>query len=363
MLRDFMASNREEILARARERVAERASPAATDVELTQGLPMFFEQLLEALGNVSSTVSVDAVVNHVEIQDTARKPGAALFRQGLTVAQVVRDYGDICQVIMALAVERKSPIAAYEFQAFNLCLDDAIAGAVTEYSKQREKHASNEGTERIGTLAHEMRNLLNSAMLSFASIKRGVVATGGSTSATLERSLLRLQALIDYSLADVRLEAGLQNLELIPLWEVISEVEVGAELLAQTRGLRLVVTSVDAGVIVKADRQILAAAIANLLQNAFKFTRPDTSVHLTAHATPTHVLIDVADECGGLVGAAADLLKPFVQMGRDRTGLGLGLSICQKAVTAIDGELRIVDVPGKGCVFTIDLPRRSPLTS
>jgi len=41
----------------------------------------------------------------------------------------------------------------------------------------------------------------------------------------------------------------------------------------------------------------------------------------------------------------------------DRTGLGLGLSICSKAVKAMAGELRIRDLPGKGCIFTIELPR------
>jgi signal transduction histidine kinase len=57
----------------------------------------------------------------------------------------------------------------------------------------------------------------------------------------------------------------------------------------------------------------------------------------------------------------ASLLEPFTQQGSDRSGLGLGLSICRKAVKAMAGELRIRDLPGKGCVFTIDLPMR-PVT-
>ena len=55
-----------------------------------------------------------------------------------------------------------------------------------------------------------------------------------------------------------------------------------------------------------------------------------------------------------------NLLQPFVQKGRDRTGLGLGLSICQKAVKSMAGELHIRDLPGEGCIFTIDLPRQPP---
>ncbi|HTB78951.1 MAG TPA: HAMP domain-containing sensor histidine kinase [Polyangiaceae bacterium] len=177
----------------------------------------------------------------------------------------------------------------------------------------------------------------------------------------LERSHLRLQSLIDRSLADVRLEAGLLNLERVPVWEVIEEAEIGASVVAQAKGLHFRVTTVDAAVIVEADRPILAAAIANLLQNAFKFTRPGTMVKLSASTTTNRVLIEVEDECGGLpAGEAESLLRPFVQKGPDRTGMGLGLSICVKAVKMMAGKLHIRDLPGKGCVFTLDLPKQPP---
>ena len=177
----------------------------------------------------------------------------------------------------------------------------------------------------------------------------------------LERNLLRLASLIDRSLADVRLDAGLLNLERVPVWEVIEEAEIGGTIVAQAKGLEFLVTSVDRTVIVEADRPILAAAVANLLQNAFKFTLPGTTVKLRASTTTSRVLIEIEDECGGLPsGGAATLLLPFVQKGRDRTGLGLGLSICLKAVKMMAGELHIRDLPGKGCVFTIDLPKQPP---
>jgi signal transduction histidine kinase len=118
---------------------------------------------------------------------------------------------------------------------------------------------------------------------------------------------------------------------------------------------------VESSVIVEADRQILAAAIANLVQNALKFTKPDTTVKLGAGTTTDRVLISVEDECGGLPpGKVEDLLKPFTQRGHDRVGLGLGLAICQKAAKAMGGELLIRDLPGKGCIFTLDLPKQPP---
>jgi len=357
MLGEFVTKNREEILARARARVSKRSAPLPTAVELSQGLPLFLEQLRGALERADAHKKVD----HEEIQLSASQHGHDLFSQGVTVAQVVHDYGDLCQVITGLSVEQKKPIPAEDFQTLNLCLDDAIAGAVTAYAHLRERAISVEGTERLGYLAHEMRNVLNISMMSFASIKKGAVPIAGSVGALLERSHARLQDLIDRSFAEVRLDAGLQNLERVPVRDLIEEVEIGASMVAQARGLRVTTTSVDPSIIVEADRQILAAALANLVQNALKFTHPGTTVTIRASTTADRVLIAVEDECGGLPpGKVEDLLRPFVQRGADRTGLGLGLSICRKAVKAIAGELHIRDLPGKGCVFTIDLPKQPP---
>src|SRR6185312_12963982 len=125
----------------------------------------------------------------------------------------------------------------------------------------------------------------------------------------------------------------------VAVCEVIEEVGIGAAMAAQTRGIQLNVTSVDPAIIVHADRQVLAAAISNLLQNAFKFTRPRSTVSLRARSTTTRVLIEVEDQCGGLPESPENLLRPFAQQGRNRTGLGLGLSICMKAAKASGGEL------------------------
>ena len=87
-------------------------------------------------------------------------------------------------------------------------------------------------------------------------------------------------------------------------------------------------SAVDSTLAVDADRQLLAWAISNLLQNAFKFTRASGTVSLLIHATADRVLIEVWDECGGLPeGKAEELFLPFTQLGVDRSGLGLGLSI------------------------------------
>jgi signal transduction histidine kinase len=350
MLHDFLTSKRDQIIARTQISVAARGAPRAAEHELAHGIPLFFEQLIETLRHSARTSD--------EIQMSAMKHGDEMLRQGFTVAQLIHDYGDVCQAVTELALELDEPITVEEFHTLNRCVDDAIAQAVTEYSRLRERSRSDVDTERMGVFAHEMRNVLSTATMSFGILKRGQVAIGGTVGAILDRSLQSLNDLIDRSLAEVRLESNIHHRERIGMAEFIEEAEVAAVIAAKTRDQRLTVDPVEYGIAIDGDRQLLAAAVANLLQNAFKFTHPRGSVRLRTHTTADRVLIDVEDECGGLPPGKLDaLFRPFNQRGADRTGLGLGLSISHRSVRANGGELLVRDVPGTGCVFTIDLPR------
>jgi hypothetical protein len=286
-----------------------------------------------------------------------------LLKQGFTVAQVVHDYGGVCQAVTELADETNALITPLEFQTFNGCLDDAIAQAVTEYGQQRERLITEEGRVRSGELAHELRNALGGAMLAYETITTGSVGPRGSTAALLGRCLRRLAELVDHSMNHARLDAGIRAPERVSMREFIEEVEVGASMEARARGLTLAVTPVHLGMDVQVDRQLFAGAVANLLQNAFKFTRPRGHVSLKASSAKERVLIAVEDECGGLPpGKIEELFRRFQQRGADRTGLGLGLSISRKSVEADGGEIHVRDMPGIGCVFTIDLPQFSTRT-
>jgi signal transduction histidine kinase len=357
VLGDFITSNRSAIIKHAQTRVATRTSPKPSEAELRNGIPVFLDQLGDAL----RLAETSAVIAHEELRKSAGRHGADLFRLGLTIAQVVRDYGDVCQSITELAVEQRAPIPPGEFRTLNLCLDDAVASAVTEYSAQGDASSAHAGTERLGIFAHELRNLLNTATLAYDSIKSGQVPPNGSTGGVLGRSLMGLRDLVDRSLASVRLDAGITHLEHISVAAFVEEVEISGLILAHAKRMQLTVTSVDPTVTIDGDRQILAAALANLLQNAFKFSHQGGNVSLTARATHDRVLFEVEDECGGLPpGKTETMFLPFEQHASDRTGLGLGLAICVKAAKANGGTLGVRDRPGKGCIFTLDLPRRTP---
>jgi hypothetical protein len=92
-----------------------------------------------------------------------------------------------------------------------------------------------------------MRNLVNTAIVSYEVIKTGNVGTGGSTGAILDRSLLGLRDLIGRSLVEVRLSAGMQNKEAVPLGDFVETLKAAATQDATARGRILIGSPVDAG--------------------------------------------------------------------------------------------------------------------
>lgn len=349
MLHEFVTENRAEIIERCRAKISSRPAPLPTDVELEAGVPLFLDQLVKTLRAAQHSTE--------EMIKSAKLHGVELLDRGFTIAQVVHDYGGICQTITELAIEKAAPITNTEFKTLNLCLDDSIAEAVTAFAGLRDY----KGTERLGLVAHELRNLLSTALLSFDVLKSGKVGIGGSTGAVLGRSLTGLRKLVERELAEVRIGSGSHHLEPVVICEFIAEVEVAAAMEASTHQLQLSVPVVPRDVIVDADRQILASVVANLLQNAFKCTPAGGLVALRVRITDQRVLIDVEDQCGGLpAGKAAELFRSFEQRNANRTGLGLGLSVCLRGAEVNHGTIRVADHPGTGCTFTVDLPRATP---
>lgn len=187
------------------------------------------------------------------------------------------------------------------------------------------------GNQRMGFFTHELRNLVNTAIVAFGVLKTGNVGIGGSTGAVLERSLTNLQDLIARSLAEVRLTAGIQKREQISVTEFIADLTDAAVLEANARSRTLSVGPVEAGLTIEADQKVLSAVVVNLLQNGVKFSPPGSTVRLEVGASADRVLIEVHDECGGLPGGGdfRELFHPYEQRGVDRTGAGIGLTFCR----------------------------------
>jgi hypothetical protein len=377
-MHEFLSEHRQELVERCKLKVAQRPLRAATPEQLKNGVPLFLDQLIRTLQAEKEHHPAESLrisgapggASHdpSEMGVTATAHGKQLLELGYTVDQVVHDYGDLCQAITDLAVERHAPFSVDEFRTLNRCLDNAIAEAVTEFSAQSDVAASRrfslESNQRVGFLLHELRNSLLAAKLALTALESGQLPLAGATGGVLRRSLAALTSLVNHALDEVRGTADLQaGREGFSLASFIADAASTARLDADARGCALSVRNIASDVEVEGDRQLLLGALMNLLQNAFKFTRPHTEVSLSASVTADGaVWIEVADHCGGLApGIAEVMFRPFERGQQDQGGLGLGLSIARANVRAAGGDLGVRDVPGTGCVFTMRLARHRSL--
>jgi signal transduction histidine kinase len=366
MLHEFLTAQRAELIERCRVKVTKRSAPGPIPTGKIHGIPDFLDQLIETLQadparsrQLSGAQDSSSKSALSEMGVSATRHGRELSWQGYTVEQVIRDYGDLCQAITDSALEHGSTIEVAEFRTLNRCLDNAIADSVTEWTYHHNLANAEQKVARADLFIYEMRKLIHTATLAAIAVKTGNVGIAGATGAVLDRSLIELRNLLDRSLADLRgrSEAPAQH-ELISLADFVAESKICASLEAQSRECKLVVSAVDPKLAVDADQAMLFSAVGNLLDNAFKFTRHNTKVSLNAYAAGDRIHIDVEDGCGGLgAGEVERMFLPSTQGGAEIAGSGL--SICRHSVQANNGILSVRDVPGSGCVFTIDLPRHT----
>jgi hypothetical protein len=205
MLHKFLSENRDLLIERCREKVAKRFEPTEAASEIDHGVPLFLAQLVETLQ--AEQVTGERVGDTTEptpaptaIGRAAALHGAELLRRGFTVDQVVHDYGDVCQSVTALAVERSTAISTDEFRTLNRCLDNAIADAVASFGAARQvslDRVAHTSQQRLVDYIADHRRLTAIARQSFTAIKTGNIGTGGATGGLLDHTLKVLDEITD----------------------------------------------------------------------------------------------------------------------------------------------------------------------
>jgi len=215
MLHEFISANREELIRRCKEKVAERFKPARVPPAIDHGVPLFLQQLVEMLRSEqlsavgSGSVKSKAILSSSEIARAAAIHGADLLHQGFTIDQVVHEYGDVCQSVTELAVEVDAHISTDEFRTLNRCLDDAIADAVRAWGLSRQIVINDRAISlqaRLDAFENEHRRLIDMALRAFAAIRTGNVGLTGSTGALLHHAITELQRLAQLALSELRAE-------------------------------------------------------------------------------------------------------------------------------------------------------------
>ncbi len=336
--------------------------------QLKPGLLIFFQQLQSSIGGGGENPSkLTPELSHPAqvkgVAESAGQLGIEMFRLGYTLSHVVHVYGSLCQAVTGLAIKKGIDISSLEFRDLNRCLDVALAGAVSAFEKLRDSNRIESEVKRCGFCAHELRNSLGVAMLSLEMIKNGQVGFAGSVGQAMERSLKRMEELIGRSLTEVKLNGVKPNIDIqsINLLLLVDQLLVTANAEAKIKNQSIEV-HIDPNLTVDADLQFFHSAISNLIQNALKYSHHGGRIQIRAQSVDQNVVIEIEDQCGGLAANSEEaLFNPFEQKNKNRSGLGLGLTLARKAIELHHGQISARSLAGIGCVFQIVLPAKSQL--
>jgi len=352
-LSEFLRVNRDELISRwmqstRRENTAEPVS----SVELLDQIPLFIDQLVVALHPQALPLPVSA--------EMAGEHGAQRLGLGFNVREVVREYGFLHRSLIELVGESGIEVSPAEHQIIAQWLNTGIANAVSQYVTERDAELHRNASEHLAFIAHEIRNPLSSVRMAFDLLRRGPLAVGGRAVDLMHRNLRRMVDLIDDVLGHASLKMGVTpKIESFNLHGFIEEIAFEASADTEERKLEISIEIPD-DLAIEGDARLLRSAISNLFRNAIKFSHPGGAIVVRASQGPGEIKIEVEDCCGGLPpGKAQDLFMPLVQRGSDQSGFGLGLAIALQAAEAHNGTIRVRDLPGRGCIFVIDLPART----
>lgn len=348
---EFANANRDRILARSIDMLVRHAGNVPRK-QLAGSLPGILDDIL-------SDLATDRVEPHDSLHvlraRAARHQGLLRFQQGFEVQMVVRCFGLLCDSIMALGEEDRVQFDTREMRILNQSVDSGIADAVECFMAQVRQANQVVARERIGALAHELRNALSSVMVGFEALKEGRAGFAGKTATIVTRGLDRMTTLISQTLAASKLQPG-EEPE-ITLQRLRSTIEEIVDALPPS-DVKLVV-DIEKDATIEADHTLMTSAVGNLIQNAVKFTHAGgtVTVRATVSTDSGNAIIEVEDECGGLgVSDPEVLFKPFQQRDPSRGGAGLGLAIVRDAVVSHGGTVEAYDRAPKGCLFILRWP-------
>jgi len=270
--------------------------------------------------------------------------------------QGVEEVAQTAEDISKGAIERRVPLKARGAEI------DRLA---TTFNDMLERiHALICGMREISdNIAHDLRSPITRirgvAEMTLTSGKS--VGEYESMAANTIEECDRLLEMIETMLAISELEAGAGNLAMEEV-DMAGVVEDACELfqpLAEDKGVTIV-TEVVTSSFVNGDTQKLQRLVANLLDNAIKYTESEGTIKVSLDGDASQVLLSVEDTGDGISGDdLANIFERFYRCdpSRSEAGVGLGLSLVMAIARSHGGEVAVTSYPGKGSTFIVSLPR------
>lgn len=216
----------------------------------------------------------------------------------------------------------------------------------------------------LSSLSHDLRTPLGSVEGAASTLLRATELTAHERrelAQTIVEESQRMTRLVANLLDMVRVESG--ALQVQREWHVLEEIVSGAVLRVEPRlGSRELRVDLPATLpLVALDDVLIQQVLVNLLENALRYTPPDSPIEITAEERSGELVVSVSDRGPGI--AVEDRRRIFVKFERGESatgGIGLGLSICDGIVRAHGGRIWVDPREGGGSTFRFTLPLRPP---
>ncbi len=348
-------------------RQAAAAKAEADTLATLTGTIMRGEQAIPALLNqLQTTFSLDYVALREREERTKRWRVRESVGQAPSAGEPTTDISisdDLVMVISggSLDAANMRVLTAVAVQAQELVERDRLRTEARIARQERERTRIR--TALLAAVSHDLRTPLAGTKAAITALRSSGLALDDQDREvlleTVETSTDRLQSLIDNLLDMSRLDAG----AVVP---VTSEVWIPDLLAAAGKSVDPDGLSVEVPVDlppVWGDEGLLERALANVIENAARYSPVDRPVRVSAEATGSEVLVRVADEGPGVPDAEkVTMFQPFQRLGDapGRQGVGLGLAVAKGFVEACGGRMEAEDTPGGGLTMLFWLPTGGP---
>ncbi|MGV3494059.1 MAG: ATP-binding protein [Ramlibacter sp.] len=335
---------------------------------------------------LAGSYEVEAVADGQEALEAVRTRGADLVLadvmmprlDGLALARRLREQPELAAVPVVLLSARAGEGARIEgldagaddyvekpFAARELLARVAARLEIAALRRRAEaqlQEADRRKDEFIATLSHELRNPLAPLRNGLQLLRLKGGAAGDSLLQMMERQVNQLVRLVDDLLELSRISRGTLNLrrEPVDLRAVIQQAVESCEPLVRECGHSLEVELPDQPLWLDGDAARLTQVLANLLNNASRYTERGGRIVVTASADGERARVAVRDTGMGFDAAQAARLFQMFSRGERSQGLGIGLALARTLAEMHGGEVTAhSEGPGQGATFTLELPLRA----
>lgn len=324
--------------------------PEVGEAALKDHLPVQLRVIGEGLRDLESAEHPERIW-----QITERLDPEARVSQDIPIEEVVQEYRLVVEVIRPWIRERGLRVSFEEYSYFYSALFELTAESVRRYAVYQAEQVARDRSHYLAGLAHQMRTPLSSLALQLQILQRSHEVAPELLEPAL-RGVRRLNFLIEGVMRLERFkpeELPVRPRRLRPA-KLIDEALDDRRAEASPKGLRLEVHA-NRLLEMDVDEHLFVDVLGNLLDNAIRYT-PAGFVRVEVEEEPEHVLFKVRDTGPGISEARqAQLFQPVESVRAG--GLGIGLHVASRAVTAQGGEIGLESRLNEGSLFWFRLPR------